>query len=87
MYPVDSKQKEGRVKNYPTPSAILEKNSLFSMGSFVFSDSSKTYILLEKSFPLRRNAALNDLHIANSSEIVQKVYKGFLYVQRTVTLK
>ena len=26
MYPVDFKQKEGKVKNYPTSSAILKRN-------------------------------------------------------------
>ena len=36
MYLIDFKQKEERVKKYPTLSAILQKNPLFSMGSFCF---------------------------------------------------
>lgn len=36
MYLIDFKQKEGRVKKYPTLSAILQKNPLFSTGSFCF---------------------------------------------------
>ena len=34
MYPIDFKQKSIALTNYPTLSAILQKNPLFSMGSF-----------------------------------------------------
>ena len=36
MYLIDFKQKEGSLTNYPSFSAILQKNPLFSMGSFCF---------------------------------------------------
>ena len=54
MYPVDVEQKEGRVKKYPTLSAILQKNPLFSMGSFCFCRQFKNLLLIKlliKSLP------------------------------------
>ena len=36
MYPIDFKRKEGSLTYYPSFSAILQKNPLFSMGSFCF---------------------------------------------------
>ena len=36
MYLIDFKQKSIALTNYPTLSAILQKNPLFSMGSFCF---------------------------------------------------
>ena len=36
MYPIDFKQKSIALTNYPSLSAILQKNPLFSMGSFCF---------------------------------------------------
>ena len=54
MYLIDFKQKEGRVKKYPTLSAILQKNPLFSMGSFCFCRQFKNLLLIKlliKSLP------------------------------------
>ena len=36
MYPFDFKRKSIALTNYPSLSAILQKNPLFSMGSFCF---------------------------------------------------
>ena len=50
MYLIDFKQKEGRVKKYPTSSAILQKNPLFSMGSFCFCRQFKNLLRMEFYF-------------------------------------
>ena len=54
MYPIDFKQKSIALTNYPTLSAILQKNPLFSMGSFCFCRQFKNLLLIKlliKSLP------------------------------------
>lgn len=54
MYLIDFKQKEGSLTYYPTLSAILQKNPLFSMGSFCFCRQFKNLLLIKlliKSLP------------------------------------
>ena len=54
MYLIDFKQKEGSLTNYPSLSAILEKNPLFSTGSFCFCRQFKNLLLIKlliKSLP------------------------------------
>lgn len=54
MYPIDFKQKSIALTNYPTLSAILQKNPLFSMGSFCFCSKFKNLLLIKlliKSLP------------------------------------
>ena len=54
MYPIDFKRKEGSLTYYPSLSAILQKNPLFSTGSFCFCSKFKNLLLIKlliKSLP------------------------------------
>lgn len=54
MYPIDFKRKEGSLTYYPPLSAILQKNPLFSTGSFCFCRQFKNLLLIKlliKSLP------------------------------------
>ena len=54
MYPFDFKRKSIALTNYPSFSAILQKNPLFSMGSFCFCRQFKNLLLIKlliKSLP------------------------------------
>ncbi len=50
MYLFDFKRKEEDLTYFPTPSAIFQKNSLFSMGSFCFCSKFKNVSADKKRF-------------------------------------
>lgn len=55
MYPFDFKRKPIALTNYPPFSAILQKNPLFSTGSFCFCSKFKNLLLIKlliKSLPV-----------------------------------